>query len=154
MMPMRPPSLDILKPEGVALDLQGRTEAEAIMEVARELRADPGVRDFGGFCDELFSREKLSPTALGSGVAFPHARTDHVSRIVAAVGRSREGVWFENCGENVHLIFVIGTPRESVREYLGLLATLARLLKQNSVREQLMQAATPEDFLAALRGGA
>ena len=151
---MRPPISDFLKPEYIALDLRAGTEPEAILEVAGTLRPDSAILNFHGFCDEVFSREKLSPTALGSGVAFPHARTEHVSRIVAAVGRSRKGVWFEKCRENVHLIFVIGTPRESVREYLALLATLAFLLKQKPVREKLMAAATREEFFAALCQGA
>ena len=147
---MRVAISEFLQPERVELALRADRETDAITEVAQALRADEGVRDFGGFCGEVFSREKLSPTALGGGVAFPHARTDCVSRIVVAVGRSARGVWFENCREKVHLLFVIGTPRESVREYLSLLATLAFLLKQTAVREKLMAAKTREEFLAAL----
>jgi mannitol/fructose-specific phosphotransferase system IIA component (Ntr-type) len=83
-------------------------------------------------------------------VAFPHARTDHVKRLVLAVGRSRSGVNFENGGENIHFIFVIGTPRRMVTEYLALVGAMARILRQDEVREKLMQVKTPEEFLAAL----
>jgi mannitol/fructose-specific phosphotransferase system IIA component (Ntr-type) len=83
-------------------------------------------------------------------VAFPHARTDHVKRLVLAVGRSQAGVNFENGGENIHFIFVIGTPRRMVTEYLALVGAMARILRQDEVREKLMQVKTAEEFLAAL----
>jgi mannitol/fructose-specific phosphotransferase system IIA component (Ntr-type) len=150
---MASPALCLLLPEHTNLDIAVHSETDAINAVAEMLRDDPSVRDFEAFRAELFSREKLSPTALGSGVAFPHARTDEVSQIVLAVGRSREGIWFENCKQHVHLIFVIGTPKEAVREYLGVLASLAQLLKQKGVREALIQAATQEEFFALLGAG-
>ena len=67
-----------------------------------------------------------------------------------AVGRSRDGVRFEQCGEIAHLIFLIGTPPDKVREYLGLVGKLARRLKMQSVREKLMRAPSAEEFLSLL----
>ncbi len=142
--------LEHLKPEYILFDLKAGTETEAIEEVANVLKDDPRIHDFAAFREELFSREKLSPTALGSGVAFPHARTDQVSEIVIAAGRSREGVWFKKSEEKVHLIFVIGTPTRSVRDYLRLIASLAALLRHPAGREKLMQAQTAGQFLAVL----
>ncbi len=150
---MPPIAPALLVPERLKLDFAAKSETDAINEVAALLAEAPGVLDFEQFRSELFSREKLSPTSLGSGVAFPHARTAAVTEIVMAIGRSREGVFFERCSEKIHLIFVIGTPKESVREYLGLLASLAALLRQSAVREKLMQAETEADFVSALRGG-
>jgi mannitol/fructose-specific phosphotransferase system IIA component (Ntr-type) len=96
------------------------------------------------------ARERVEATSLGNGVAFPHARTDHVKRLVLAVGRSVEGVTFETGGEKIHFIFVIGTPRRMVTEYLALVGAMARLLRNEEVRVKLLSAQTAEDFLAAL----
>ena len=104
--------------------------------------------NFRSFYDELLARERLEATSLGNGVAFPHARTDHVKKMVLAVGRSRPGVLFENSGETIHLIFVIGTPRRMVTEYLALVGAMARLLRKDEVRKMLMEAKTPEEFAA------
>ena len=87
--------------------------------------------NFKGFYDELLARERVEPTTLGNGVAFPHARTDHVKRLVLAVGRSVSGVNFETSGETIHFIFVIGTPRRMVTEYLALVGAMARLLRHD-----------------------
>ncbi|KRO59856.1 MAG: hypothetical protein ABR82_04945, partial [Verrucomicrobia subdivision 6 bacterium BACL9 MAG-120507-bin52] len=122
----------------------------AIHRVAALLEKDEGVIQFRGFYDELLARERLEATSLGNGVAFPHARTDHVKRLVLAVGRSVEGVQFENAGEKIHFIFVIGTPRRMVTEYLALVGVMARLLRQDDVRAKLLAAKTAEEFMATL----
>ena len=59
----------------------------------------------------MLEREKLSTTALGHGVAFPHARTTLVTEIVVAVGRSREGVLFRDCGADGSISFLSSARR-------------------------------------------
>ena len=142
--------VDLLKPNLVHLDLTETKRAAAIHQVAGLLEREPEVINFKGFYDELLARERVEATTLGNGVAFPHARTDHVNRLVLAVGRSRTGVNFGNGGELIHFIFVIGTPRKMVTEYLTLVGAMARLLRHEEVREKLTQAKTVEEFLAVL----
>jgi mannitol/fructose-specific phosphotransferase system IIA component (Ntr-type) len=70
--------------------------------------------------------------------------------MVLAIGRSPQGVWFENSSQTVKLIFVIGTPKRMVTDYLSIVGGLARLLKDASTREQLIAAPNVEEFIAAL----
>ena|SRR5450432_1402903 len=141
---------EILTPALIELDLKSDNETTAIREVAGMLDENPSMIDAAKFYDDVVSREKACATAMGNGVAFPHARTAAVNQIVMAIGRSQKGIRFEQCGQTVHLILLIGTPVEMVREYLGLVGKLARRLKQEHVRQQLMQAATSQEFLSAL----
>ncbi len=104
--------------------------------------------DIERFRRELIAREELRSTAAGFGVAFPHARTDAVSEIVIAAGRSDGGVLFGE--ELVHFIFVIGTPREKANEYLVAVGTLARLMRSEKTRAALGKAGTPEEFIRVL----
>lgn len=147
---MRSTLSGILTPERINLNLRATTEAGVINEVAQILVGDPLVLNFDAFLEELFTREKVSPTALGNGVAFPHARSNHVKQIVMAVGRSPEGVCFDKCDERVRLVFLIGTPTAAIREYLGLLAALASKLKQRAVLEKLLLSRTTEEFFSVL----
>lgn len=140
--------VELVQPNLVLLDLKETKRTAAIHEVAKLLEKDPDVLNFQSFYDELLARERLEATSLGYGVAFPHARTDHVKKMVLAVGRSSTGVLFENSGEKIHFIFVIGTPRRMVTEYLALVGAMARLLRSDEVRQKLMAAKTPEDFAA------
>ncbi|MBM4455172.1 MAG: PTS sugar transporter subunit IIA [Verrucomicrobia bacterium] len=137
---------ELIQPRFVLLDVQEAKRTAAIHEVAKLLEKDPDILNFQSFYDELLARERLEATSLGYGVAFPHARTDHVKKMVLAVGRSKAGVLFENSGETIHFIFVIGTPRRMVTEYLALVGAMARLLRNPAIRRKLMEAKTPAEF--------
>jgi mannitol/fructose-specific phosphotransferase system IIA component (Ntr-type) len=140
----------LLKPEQIKLELDQTKRCNAINEVAQLLQANPNVTNFAGFYEELLARERIESTCLGNEIAFPHARTDSLKGMVLAVGRSTQGVWFENSSQNVKLIFVIGTPKRMVTDYLSVVGGLARLLKDNGTREQLLSAPTVDEFVATL----
>jgi mannitol/fructose-specific phosphotransferase system IIA component (Ntr-type) len=140
----------LLDPSRVALDLQATKRTQAINEVAKRLEGLPQITNFAGFYTELLARERLDTTCIGNEVALPHARTDHATEIVMAAGRSVGGVNFENCNQTVRLLFVLATPKNRALEYLQVVGALCRLLKDASTRTALMEATTPEAFLAAI----
>jgi mannitol/fructose-specific phosphotransferase system IIA component (Ntr-type) len=144
---------ELLAPEHVLLDLSTPDETAAIRAVTALLQGDPDVGDLAQLTNQVLEREALSSTALGSGVAFPHARTDQVRRIVVAAGRSRAGVLVQGGKERVHFLFVIATPANQVPQYLAAVGKLARLLKDAANRDQLMRAASVQEFLAPLQAG-
>jgi len=148
-MPVRLSSL--LVPTRILLQLQSTKRTTALNEVARLLENDPNVANFQGFYNELLARERLDTTCLGNGIALPHARTEHVKKIVIAVGRSDPGVLFENVDQNVRLMFVLGTPKSNPGDYLMLVGSLCRLIKDASSREALLAAPTPEAFIATVK---
>ncbi len=142
-----------LLPSQVTLDLTADNEDEAIRAVTALLAGHPAVVDADRLAAEILEREKLSPTAIGYGVAFPHARTEQVREIVMAVGRSAPGVPFQGAEAPVHFFFVIGAPPDRAAPYLALVARLARLLKSEAIRSQLMAAPDPDAFLNVLQSG-
>ena len=141
----------LLEPSRILLDLQSTKRTAALHEVAALLETNPNVVNFAGFYQELLARERLDTTCLGNEVALPHARTEHVKQIVIAVGRSTAGVHFENCDQNVRLMFVLGTPKSNPGDYLMLVGTLCRLIKDESNRAALLAAPTPEAFIATVK---
>lgn len=140
----------LLKPEQIKLKLESAKRTTAINEVAQLVQSNPAVVKWEGFYEELLARERVESTCLGNEIAFPHARTDHLKGMVLAIGRSPEGILFENCNQTVRLIFVIGTPKRMVTDYLSVVGGLARILKEPSVRENLINAATTEEFIQRL----
>ena len=137
----------------MTLDLVAADEDEAIRAVTALLAGHPAVVNVERLAAEILEREKLSPTAMGNGIAFPHARTEQVREIVLAVGRSTEGVVFRGADERVHFFFVIGAPPDRAAQYLALVARLARLLKNDAVRARLLVAPDPAAFLNVLQSG-
>ena len=140
----------VLDPSRVLLHVASTKRTTALHEVARQLDGHPEVLNFAGFYDELLARERVDPTYIGHGIALPHARTEHVKRIVLAIGRSEPGVFFENCRQTVRLMFVLGTPKSNPGDYLQLVGLLCRLLKDAAGRDALFGAATPDAFIGAL----
>ena len=141
----------LLAPERILLNLQSTKRTQALNEVARLLENHPDVANFAGFYQELLARERLDTTCLGNEIALPHARTEHVKKIVIAVGRSPTGVHFENSNQNVRLMFVLGTPKSNPGDYLMLVGSLCRLIKEAPQREALFAAPTPEAFIATVK---
>jgi mannitol/fructose-specific phosphotransferase system IIA component (Ntr-type) len=141
----------LLVPERIQLNLQSTTPTDAINEVARLLESHPDVANFPGFYHELLAREQLDTTCLGNEIALPHARTEHVKQIVIAVGRSSRGIHFANSNQDVRLLFVLGTPKSNPGDYLMLVGSLCRLIKDAPQRAALFAAATPEAFIATVR---
>jgi excisionase family DNA binding protein len=103
--------------------------------------------------EALKAREDLCSTAVGDGVAIPHARNAMVglvSKPVIALGRHPKGLEFGALdGKPVHLFFLLCAP--NVRMHLQLLARLSRLLHQQMVRDALMKAARPAEVLRIIR---
>ena len=130
--------------------MQSTRRTAALNEVARLLSGHPDVLNYDGFYQALLERDRLDTTCLGNGIALPHARTEHAQAIVLAVGRSPAGVYFENCQQTVRLIFVVATPKSQPGDYLALVGSLCRVLKDPAVRDALMAAQTPEDFIRPL----
>jgi mannitol/fructose-specific phosphotransferase system IIA component (Ntr-type) len=137
----------LLDPARITLAVQSTKRTNAINEVAKLLESHPDVVNFQGFYNELLARERLDTTCLGNEIALPHARTEHVRKIVLAIGRSTDGVLFENSNQMVKLMFVLGTPKNNPTDYLILVGALCRLIKDAASREALMAAATPEAFI-------
>jgi mannitol/fructose-specific phosphotransferase system IIA component (Ntr-type) len=144
-MPVR--LAQLLHPSRIVLNIQQSKRTAAINEVARLIEGHPDITDYSRFYTELLARERLDPTCIGNGIAVPHARTDHAQAMVLAVGRSRCGVHFDNCDQTVNLIFVVATPKSQPGEYLALIGSLCRVLKDASLREALMAAQSQEDFI-------
>ncbi len=136
----------------IVLDLKASNKEEAIRNLAQIVKDSKEIEDYNRFLNDIFEREELGTTGIGLGVALPHARTQAVNSFVIAVGKVTEGVDFKSLdGEAVKLIFLMGTPKDEVQNYLKILAHLTRLLKKESVRTPLFEAKTPQDIIEIFR---
>src|SRR5262249_28598289 len=69
--------------------------------------------DVARFVDALHARERDVTTALGDGIAIPHARMTGLDRPVAAFARSRDGIaWGALDGRPTHFVFALAGPVE------------------------------------------
>lgn len=141
---------NLLDPSRIALEVRSTRRTAALNEVARQLDGHPSVANYAGFYNELLARDRLDTTCLGNEIALPHARTEHVTDLVLAIGRSNAGVNFEKDNQTVRLLFVLGTPKSNPMAYLQVVSTLCKIFKDPAQREALLFAKTPEAFAAIL----
>jgi mannitol/fructose-specific phosphotransferase system IIA component (Ntr-type) len=95
----------------------------------------------------LQEREDKISTGIGSGVAIPHAFSARAERVVAAFGRSIEGIDFESLDNApVHYIVLFIVPKKEYHLHLKTLAAIAKLFTNRDVRQQLGEASTCEEI--------
>lgn len=99
----------------------------------------------------VIDREQVQSTAIGGGIAFPHARTTHAPELVLAAARLARGVDFRAPdGEAVDLVFLLLGPPDDPGEHVRLLARLARLLRRDEVLVELRGAGSEQEFRAVI----
>ena len=140
---------DLLEAEHVTLDVPRQSRAAALRAIVETMELGEPEK----FLAAVVAREEVHTTLMGKGVAFPHARTDLVTKLSLGIGRSAEGVPFGDDGELAHLIFVIGVPKPMISDYLVCVGALARLTKVEETRAALMATGTREEFVEMLRKG-
>jgi DNA integrity scanning protein DisA with diadenylate cyclase activity/mannitol/fructose-specific phosphotransferase system IIA component (Ntr-type) len=102
----------------------------------------------------LLARESTMTTYLGLGVALPHVRVKMNRRYILAIGRSRAGIKHEGAlaDERVRLILML-IAGESARDYLQVLAAIARQVKEPEIVESLINAPDLDALHELLLGG-
>ena len=83
----------------------------------------------------------MGSTAIGQGIAIPHAKSESVSQLTAALGVSKKGIDFDSLdGEPAYIFFLLVAPVDSAGPHLKALARISRLLKDKYFRENLKSA--------------
>ena len=101
--------------------------------------------------DAFKAREEQVSTGIGSGIAIPHAFSDHLDNVIAVFGRSKAGIDFEALDNApVHFIILFIVPRKDYHMHLRTLAAIAKMFTNVEVRRQLGTAETIDDILAII----
>jgi PTS system nitrogen regulatory IIA component len=143
---------DLLALEDILLDVDAMTRERVFTRVAALLGARYGLPE-----DELVAglseREALGSTALGQGVAIPHARLKGVGRPIAAFVRLRQAIPFDAPdGKPVASLLVLLVPGGATDAHLVLLAQAASMFCDKGFRDRLNSCVAATDIRATLAG--
>ena len=137
----------LLDKRNMKLELCAHNLSGAIIELVDLLDNAGMVSDKEGIIELLMEREAQSPTTIGHGIALPHVRTDKVSHVVCALGRSKEGIDDVSPDDiPVRLVFLILTPKEQGNGMLKITSALSKLLLPDDQRDALLAAKTHEEI--------
>lgn len=131
---------DFLSTKAVLADIKSTKKEDVIKELVDALIASFDIDKSyqNKLIEALMLRESLGSTAIGQGVAIPHAKCDCVNKLVAAFGLSKKGVDFDSLdGEPAYIFFLLVAPQDSAGPHLKALARISRLLKDKYFRDSL-----------------
>jgi len=132
---------DYLKPAQIIHDLKAKDKVRAVEELLDILAKQNLIKNKKLILTRLIDRENLESTALGEGIAVPHARVDTSGEIAIAVGRSEKGLEFDaHDKKKVHLIILIIWNPSLPGLFNHLFAGLAHFLRRADFRQRAFEA--------------
>ena len=142
---------ELLKQESIGLNEKAENKEQAIDKLVALMEAGGRLKDRAGYKAGILAREGLGSTAIGEGIAIPHAKVEAVAQPGLAAMVLPEGVDYEAFdGSLANLIFMIAAPAEGADVHLEALARLSTLLMNPGFKEALTAAKSKEEFLRVI----
>jgi PTS system fructose-specific IIC component len=143
-----------LLPKDIKLHLKATDHRDALEETLSSLRRDSRIRDWEKLRSALLENShNFNSNGQCPTIVLHHARTEFVTGLLLAVGRSLAGVSSGMSGEKVHLVFVAAIPFALNNEYLRVLGAVSRVCRQESTYRELLSATDPSGFMTVLEKG-
>ncbi len=141
---------DLLTIDRIKIPLVSRTKEDVLRELV-DVLADDGREARAEVLRAVREREAVLSTGIGNGVAIPHGKSPSVPELRMAAGTAEQPVDFDALdGQPVKLVFLLVGPESSAGPHIKALSRIARLIRNDEVRQRLLSAETPDEFLKAL----
>lgn len=120
---------------------------EYLAERAAELTGHPAAE----LLSAISSREELGSTGLGNGIAIPHGKVAGLKGVTAVFARLSHPIEFDAVDDQpVDLVVMLLAPAGAGADHLKALSRVARLLRTDSVVEDLRRTEDPARLHALL----
>lgn len=139
--------VDLLSKESIMLNGTPKTKSEAI-DMLVDLQVKGGkIADKAEYKKGILAREQMSSTAVGEGIAIPHAKSTAVKAPSLAAMTVPSGVDYEALDEEPsNLLFMIAAPNDG-DVHLEVLSRLMTILMDEDFRAKLIAAKNKDEFL-------
>lgn len=140
----------LISPDSVAPSLRASSKKQLLQELANRV-AEAERLEARAVFEALMERERLGATAMGRGVAVPHARMDGVEAVRGFFARLDRGVEFDAPdGAPVDLVFLLLAPEDAGADHLRALAKVSRILRDEGRCAKLRSTADASALFAIL----
>ena len=138
---------DLLSPRAIRLNAPAESKSQAI-DALVELHAAAGnLTDPSAYKAAILAREGQGTTAIGEGIAVPHAKSDSVAHAALAAMTVPGGVDYDAPdGKPSSLLFMIAAPPDG-DVHLEILSRLMVMLMEPEFCDRLRGAKTAEEFI-------
>ena len=142
----------LIDPNCLKLELRSETKLGIIVELVDILQSAGKLLNREQVLVDVLEREKTMSTGMDHGIALPHAKTDGVAETAVAVGIKKNGVNFESMdGKLSQFVILVISPKRACGLYVQFLSAVGAILKDENVREAVINAETPHDAAELLR---
>jgi fructose-specific phosphotransferase system IIA component len=139
---------DLLEEKFILSEFKGETKEEIINELIDLFNDDPRVSNINDVKTCVIEREKIMSTGVGKGFAIPHGKTNSITDILAAFGKSEKAIDYSALdGEPVYLVFLLVGKDAFVGKHIKLLSRISRLMNSDEFREKLINAKNKNEIL-------
>lgn len=118
----------ILHEQHIDLNMRETSKDGILRHLTGLLCQDGTVTDGEKFLKDVYYRETLGETGIGSGIAIPHGKSDAVRQTSMAVGINDQGVAWESLDEMPIRCVVLFAVREDDK------SAMVRMLSQVAVK--------------------
>ena len=141
---------DLLCKESVSLGIKLSSKSEAIEKLIDLHDAAGNLTDKNKYREDILAREQQGSTAVGDGVAIPHAKSEAVKKPGLAAVTVPGGVDYSALdGKLSNIIFMIAAPNDG-NFHLEVLSRLMVLLMDEKFRENLLAAKNFDEFISVI----
>lgn len=142
--------VDLLKKDCIELGVKLNSKSEAIDKLVDLHNKAGNLVDAKVYKEGILAREAGETTAIGDGIAIPHAKSEAVKEPALAVVTVPDGVDYEAMdGKPSNLIFMIAAPNDG-DVHLEVLARLMTMLMDADFKNKLLNAPNKDAFLKAI----
>lgn len=141
---------DLLKKESISLNRELSSKSEAI-DALIDLQEKAGnLNDKEEYKKGILAREEQGSTAIGNGIAIPHAKTSAVAHPGLSAITAPSGVDYNALdGKPSNLLFMIAAPEDGDL-HLEVLSRLMTMLMDETFRNELLSAKTADEFISVI----
>lgn len=139
--------VDLLKRDAISLNTSVSTKSEAINSLIALHNKAGNLANSGVFKDAILARESQGTTAIGDGIAVPHAKSDSVKQAGLSAITAPKGIDYNAPdGKPTNIMFMIAAPLDGDL-HLEILSRLMVMLIEPEFCKQLRNAKTSDEFL-------
>jgi PTS system fructose-specific IIA component len=141
-----------LDPRLIRIPLAARTKWDAITELVDLIAAAERTNDRGRLLEAVLARERQRTTAIGRGLAVPHAKCDACGELVVAVGLPAEPMDFDAIDRQpVRLVVLLASAMAQASLQIQVLAKVSRLVLDDTVFQRVTSATSPQALIDVVR---
>ena len=141
---------DMLFADGFLINFNGTSKKQVLGELSKlaEKKLEINSRTL---LENLTKREKLGSTAVGNGIAIPHANIENIEKCFVFVSTLSTGVDFNATDDQpVDIVFLLIAPNNIGSQHLQALALISRLLRNKELTTKLRGCKSTESALAVI----